>query len=176
MPIRQWRVNGAWEHTPTAGDWGYGIRANAISGEGLNTLLWADADTGFYAATDGAASRTTQRMITVDPHLERSSGAWNHRIQGRYLKLVNDVNNNQGNASSTWQTEYRSRYRTEGWTATAGLYAQGTRSIAELYAAGVGDSVHNAGNRAAYLQIDAQPHERLHLTAGGTRYEHLLPR
>lgn len=171
--IRQWRVNGAWEHTPTAGDWGYGIRANAISGEGLNTLLWADADTGFYAATDGAASRTTQRMITVDPHLERSSGAWNHRIQGRYLKLVNDVNNNQGNASSTWQTEYRSRYRTEGWTATAGLYAQGTRSIAELYAAGVGDSVHNAGNRAAYLQIDAQPHERLHLTAGG-RYEHFV--
>ncbi|MDB4787293.1 TonB-dependent receptor [Flavobacteriales bacterium] len=168
---RQWRVNGAWEHAPKDGGWGYGLRANAISGEGVNTLLWSDADTGFYAATPGADTRTVQKMITVDPHVERSNGAWNHRIQGRFLRLVNDNDNNQSNESSTWQSEYRSRYRTEKWTATAGVYAQGTRSIAELYDAGIGDSIHDAANRAAYLQIDAQPHERLHLTAG-TRYEH----
>ncbi|MCH1576544.1 MAG: TonB-dependent receptor [Flavobacteriales bacterium] len=168
---RQWRVNGAWEHTPKNGGWGYGLRANAISGEGVNTLLWLDADTGFYAATPGADTRTVQRMITVDPHFERTVGNWNHRIQGRFLRLVNDNDNDQGNASNTWQSEYRSRYRAENWSATAGLYAQGTRSIAELYDAGIGDTVHDAANRAAYLQIDAQPHERLHLTAG-TRYEH----
>ncbi len=170
---RQWRVNGAWEHAPKDGGLGYGLRANAISGESINTLLWADADSGFYAATDGADTRTIQRMVTVDPHLEYANGAWNHRLQGRFLRLVNDNDNNQGNASNTWQTEYRSRYRTEHWTATGGLYAQGTRSIAELYSAGVGDSIHNAGNRAAYMQLDVEPVPRLHLTGGG-RYEHFI--
>ena len=168
---RQWRVNGAWEHAPKNGGWGYGLRANAISGEGVNTLLWANADTGFYAATPGADTRTVQRMVTIDPHFERSSGAWNHRIQGRFLRLVNDNDNNQGNASNTWQSEYRSRYRAEKWTATGGIYAQGTRSIAELYDAGIGDTIHDASNRAAYLQVDAHPHKRLHLTVG-SRYEH----
>ena len=120
----------------------------------------------------GADTRTVQRMVTIDPHLERSNGAWNHRIQGRFLKLVNDNDNNQGNASNTWQTEYRSRYRGENWTATGGLYAQGTRSIAELY---------DAGSRRLYTRRwqprrlppngrpstrTAQPHR------GVTRYEH----
>ena len=168
---RQWRINGAWEHAPKEGGWGYGLRTNAISGESLGTLIWANADTGFYAATAGADTRTVQRMVTVDPHLERTSGAWNHRLQGRFLRLVNDNDNNQANESNTWQAEYRSRYRTEHWTATGGFYAQGTRSVAELYGAGVGDTVHNAANRAAYLQLDAHPQERLHLTLGG-RYEH----
>jgi len=170
---RQWRVNGAWDHAPSNGGWGYGLRANAISGESVNTLLWSDADTGFYAATPGADTRTTQRMVTVDPHLERSNGAWNHRLQGRFLSLVNDNDNDQANASNTWQSEYRSRYHTEHWTATAGVYAQSTRSVAELYDAGVGDSVHIAANRAAYLQVDAHPIKRLHVTAGG-RYEHFV--
>ena len=110
-------------------------------------------------------------MVTVDPHIERSHGAWNHRLNGRFLRLVNDNDNDQGNESTTWQSEYQSRYRSEHWTATGGLYAQGTRSIAELYDAGVGDSIHDAYNRAAYIQLDMQPHQRLHLTAG-TRYEH----
>lgn len=170
---RQWRVNGAWDHAPKDGGWGYGLRANAISGEGVNTLLWADADSGFYAATAGADTRTVQRMVTVDPHIERSHGAWNHRLNGRFLRLINDNDNNQGNESTTWQSEYQSRYRSEHWTATGGFYAQGTRSIAELYDAGVGDSIHDAHNRAAYIQLDVQPHQRLHLTAG-TRYEHFV--
>ena len=90
-------------------------------------------------------------MVTIDPHIERSVGAWNHRIQGRFLRLINDNDNNQGNASSTWQGEARSQYRGELWTATGGVYAQRTRSVAELYAAGTGDSIHNAANVAAYL-------------------------
>ena len=170
---RQWRVNGAWEHAPKNGGWGYGIRGNAITGESVGTLIWNNADTGFYAATPGADTRTIQRMYTIDPHLERAVGPWNHRLQGRFLRLNNDNDNNQANASSTWQTEYRSRYRNEHWTATGGLYAQGTRSVAELYDAGVGDTVHHAANRAAYLQLDAEPHDRLHITAG-TRYEHFV--
>ena len=168
---RRWRLNGAWEHAPKDGGWGYGLRANAIAGESLGTLLWADADTGFYAATPGADTRTIQRMVTADPHLERNVGAWNHRIQGRYLHLLNDNDNNQANESATWQGEYRSRYRAEHWTGTGGFYAQRTRSVAELFDAGTGDSIHIAVNRAAYLQIDAHPAERLHLTAG-LRYEH----
>ena len=170
---RQWRINGAWEHAPKNGGWGYGLRANAISGESVGTLLWLDADSGFYAATPGADTRTTQRMVTVDPHLERSVGAWNHRIQGRFLRLINDNDNDQGNASSTWQGEARSQYRGELWTATGGVYAQRTRSVAELYAAGTGDSIHNAANVAGYLQVEIQPHERLHVTAGG-RYEQFV--
>ncbi len=170
---RQWRVNGAWQHAPKNGGWGYGLRANAISGESIGTLLWLDADSGFYAATAGADTRTTQRMVTIDPHVERSVGAWNHRIQGRFLRLINDNDNNQGNASSTWQGEARSQYRGELWTATGGVYAQRTRSVAELYAAGTGDSIHHAANVAAYLQVELQPHERLHVTAGG-RYEQFV--
>lgn len=166
---RQWRINGAWEHAPKDGGWGYGLRANAIAGESVGTLIWANADSGFYAATPGADTRTIQRMVTVDPHFERTVANWNHRIQGRFLRLVNDNDNDQGNASSTWQGEYRSRYMAEKWTATAGLYAQGTRSIAELYAAGTGDSLHQATNQAAYIQLDAHPHDRLHLTAGMRR-------
>ena len=170
---RQWRMNGAWEHAPKNGGWGYGLRANAISGESVGTLLWLDADSGFYAATPGADTRTTQRMVTVDPHFERSIGAWNHRIQGRFLRLINDNDNDQGNASSTWQGEARSQYRGELWTATGGVYAQRTRSVAELYAAGTGDSIHNAANVAGYLRVEIQPHERLHVTAGG-RYEQFV--
>jgi iron complex outermembrane receptor protein len=168
---RQWRMNGSWEHSPKDGSWGYGLRANAISGESVGTLIWLNADSGFYAATPGADTRTIQRMVTVDPHLERTTGNWNHRLQGRFLRLVNDNDNNQGNASNTWQGEYRSRYRGENWTATGGIYAQGTRSIAELYAAGTNDSIHDATNRAAYMQLDAHPQERLHITLGA-RYEH----
>ena len=170
---RQWRVNGSWQHAPKEGGWGYGLRANAITGESMNTLLWANADSGFYAATPGADTRTIQRMVTVDPHLERSAGPWNHRLQGRFLRLVNDNDNNQANESRTWQAEYRSRYRTEQWTATGGIYGQSTRSVAELFGAGTGDTVHHAANMAAYLQLDAEPHERLHLTAGA-RHEHFI--
>ena len=110
---RQWRVNGAWQHAPRNGGWGYGLRANAITGESVGTLIWRDADTGFYAATPGADTRTIQRMVTVDPHFERANGAWNHRIQGRFLRLINDNDNGQGNASSTWQGKARSQYRGE---------------------------------------------------------------
>ncbi len=170
---RQWRVNGAWQHAPKNGGWGYGIRGNAISGEGISTLIWNNADTGFYAATPGADTRTVQRMVTLDPHVERAVGPWNHRLQGRFLRLINDNDNNQANESSTWQAEYRSRYRNEHWTATGGLYGQGTRSVAELYGAGVGDTVHHAANRAAYLQVDAEPHDRVHVTLG-SRYEHFV--
>lgn len=170
---RQWRVNAAWEHAPKDRGWGYGLRTNAIAGESMGTLIWADADSGFYAATPGADTRTIQRMVTVDPHLEKSVGNWNHRLQGRFLKLINDNDNNQANASSTWQGEWRSQWRMEHWTATGGFYAQGTRSIAELYAAGTGDSIHDAANRAAYLQVDAHPMDRLHVTVGG-RYEHFV--
>lgn len=168
---RRWRMNGAWEHAPKDGGWGYGLRANAIAGESLGTLLWADADTGFYAATPGADTRTIQRMVTADPHMERNVGHWNHRIQGRYLHLLNDNDNNQANESATWQGEYRSRYRAEQWTGTGGFYAQRTRSVAELFDAGTGDSIHIAVNRAAYVQLDANPAERLNVTAG-LRYEH----
>ena len=69
--------------------------------------------------------------------------------------------------------QLRSQYRGELWTATGGVYAQRTRSVAELYAAGTGDSIHNAANVAAYLQLELQPHERLHVTVGG-RYEQFV--
>ena len=98
---RQWRVNGAWQHAPKNGGWGYGLKANAISGESVGTLIWLNADSGFYAATPGTDTRTTQRMVTVDPHLERSVGPWNHRLQGRFLRLINDNDNGQNNGTNT---------------------------------------------------------------------------
>lgn len=167
---KQLRLNASWDRAPKEGQWGYGIRSNMVSSESLSTMLWANADSGFYNALDGASSRTIQRMITIDPHAERVGDLLTHNVQARVLHLDNNNDNNQGNTSTTFLAEYRVQYHSEHHNITAGGTALHTDSDSELYTAGTGQTIHNVNNAAAYCQVDLKPHKRLNITVG-TRYE-----
>ena len=167
---KQLRLNASWDRAPKDGRWGYGVRSNMVSSESLSTMIWADADTGFYNALNGASSRTIQRMITVDPHAERVGDLLTHNVQGRVLHLNNDNDNDQGNVSTTFLAEYRVQYHDEYFNVTAGATGTYTDSESDLYDAGIGLNTHVIGNAAGYCQVDLKPHKRVNLTVG-SRYE-----
>ena len=173
---KQLRLNASWDRAPAEGRWGYGIRSNMVSGESLSTMIWSDADTGFYNALNGASSRTIQRMITVDPHAERVGDLLTHNVQGRVMHLDNNNDNDQGNTSTTLTAEYRVAYHTEKLNVTGGFTGMHTGSVSELYSAAAidttdsGAAIHKVDNAAGYLQADLKPHARLNLTVG-MRYE-----
>ena len=150
----------------------YGLNTNWQKSDFLNTLIWAQAPNNIYGSYDGAATRTRQVAGTVDPHIQYVRGTWRHALRGRWFHLVNDNDNEQGNASDVIYTEYQSAWRPlDNIDLTAGAVFSRTWSVAELYSGGGTDGNNVATNAAAFAQVNWSPIPQLHFSGGG-RYEH----
>ena len=154
-----------------------GVNTNWLKGESLATLVWENIDNGLYNAFDGSATRTKQVIGTVDPFVEyvTESGS-SHSLRGRWQKLDNDNDNNQGNFSDVYFGQYQfqqnfDRWGIENMTATAGLIGILTFGESQLYAGDNAEGDNEAKNYAAFLQVDKTIKERLTVSAG-VRYEY----
>ena len=142
----------------------------------LATLIWDNSSTGLYGAYAGSATRTIQQLYTVDPSIQYTSkkGAV-HTLKSRWQSLDNNNDNNQGNFSDVFYTEYQVQKNWElnkikNLTTTAGVVNTKTDARGELFLGGNPDGHNVARNIAAYFQIDKKIGERLNLS-GGVRYE-----
>ena len=154
-----------------------GINTNWLKGESLATLVWENIDNGLYNAFDGSATRTKQVIGTVDPFVEyvTESGS-SHSLRGRWQKLDNDNDNNQGNFSDVYFGQYQFQQNFDRWgidnmTTTAGLIGILTFGESQLYAGDNPEGDNEAKNYAAFLQVDKTFKERLTVSAG-VRYEY----
>lgn len=145
----------------------------------LATLIWDNSTTGLYGAYAGSATRTIQQLYTVDPSIQYTSkkGAV-HTLKSRWQSLDNNNDNNQGNFSDVFYTEYQVQKNWElnkikNLTTTAGVVNTNTDARGELFLGGNPDGNNKARNTAAYFQIDKKIGERLNLS-GGLRYEQFV--
>ncbi len=154
-----------------------GVNTNWLKGESLATLVWENIDNGLYNAFDGSATRTKQVIGTVDPFVEYvTDGGSSHSLRGRWQKLDNDNDNNQGNFSDVFFGQYQfqqnfDRWGIENMTTTAGLIGILTFGESQLYAGDNPEGDNEAKNYAAFLQVDKTFKERLTVSAG-VRYEY----
>ncbi|MFM2227771.1 MAG: hypothetical protein RL664_1114 [Bacteroidota bacterium] len=153
-----------------------GIYSTSIS---LATLIWGNSTTGLYDAYAGSATRTVQQLYTVDPSVQYTSKKGVvHSLKTRWQSLDNNNDNNQGNFSDVFYTEYQVQKNWElnkikNLTTTAGVVNTQTDARGELFLGGNEDGKNKARNTAAYFQIDKKVGERLNLS-GGVRYEQFV--
>lgn len=145
----------------------------------LATLIWGNSTTGLYSAYAGSATRTVQQLYTVDPSIQYTSkkGAV-HSLKTRWQSLDNNNDNNQGNFSDVFYSEYQVQKNWElskikNLTTTAGVVNTETDARGELFVGGNTNGRNEARNTAAYFQIDKKVGERLNLS-GGVRYEQFV--
>lgn len=145
----------------------------------LATLIWGNSTTGLYSAYAGSATRTVQQLYTVDPSIQYTSkkGAV-HSLKSRWQSLDNNNDNNQGNFSDVFYTEYQVQKNWElnkikNLTTAAGVVNTQTDARGELFLGGNADGNNKARNTAAYFQVDKKVGERLNLS-GGVRYEQFV--
>jgi iron complex outermembrane receptor protein len=145
----------------------------------LATLIWGNSTTGLYSAYAGSATRTVQQLYTVDPSIQYTSkkGAV-HSLKTRWQSLDNNNDNNQGNFSDVFYSEYQVQKNWElsnikNLTTTAGVVNTQTDARGELFVGGNQNGRNEARNTAAYFQVDKKVGERLNLS-GGVRYEQFV--
>lgn len=145
----------------------------------LATLIWGNSTTGLYSAYAGSATRTVQQLYTIDPSVQYTSkkGAV-HSLKTRWQSLDNNNDNNQGNFSDVFYSEYQVQKNWElnkikNLTTTAGVVNTETDARGELFVGGNTNGRNAARNTAAYFQIDKKVGERLNLS-GGVRYEQFI--
>ena len=145
----------------------------------LSTLIWGNSSTDLYGAYAGSATRTIQQLYTVDPSVQYTSkkGAI-HTLKSRWQSLDNNNDNNQGNFSDVFYSEYQVQknwelHKIKNLTTTAGVVNTNTDARGELFVGGNPDGHNRARNTAAYFQVDKKIGERLNLS-GGVRYEQFV--
>ena len=156
-----------------------GLAGIYSTGNSLATLIWDNSSTGLYGAYAGSATRTIQQLYTVDPSIQYTSkkGAV-HTLKSRWQSLDNNNDNNQGNFSDVFYTEYQVQKNWElnkikNLTTTAGMVNTNTDARGDLFVGGNPDGHNQARNTAAYFQVDKKIGERLNLS-GGLRYEQFV--
>ncbi|MBI1267546.1 MAG: TonB-dependent receptor [Cryomorphaceae bacterium] len=155
----------------------YGINTNWLLSESLATLIWDNDTTGLYQAYAGSATRTKQLMGTVDPFVQYyTKKGGQHSLRGRWQKLDNDNDNDQGNFSDVFYGEYQYQqnfeaYGLKDFTTTFGLVGINTFGESQLYNGDNPEGKNTAKNYASYLQLDKSFFDRLTLSAG-VRYEY----
>jgi iron complex outermembrane receptor protein len=145
----------------------------------LSTLIWDNSSTGLYGAYEGGATRTIQQLYTVDPSVQYTGkkGAV-HTLKSRFQSLDNNNDNNQGNFSDVFYSEYQVQknwelHKIKNLTTTAGIVNTKTDARGELFVGGNEDGHNRARNTAAYFQVDKKIGERINLSAG-VRYEQFV--
>lgn len=155
----------------------FGTNTSWLKGESLNALLWNGATEGLYQAYEGSATRTKQVIGTVDPFVEYlSPNGGKHSLKGRWQKLDNDNDNNQGNYSDVYFGEYQFQQGFDSigikdFYMTAGLTGTHVDGDSQLYIGSDSTGKNTADNYSAYLQLDKKFFGRLNISVG-MRYEY----
>ena len=156
-----------------------GLAGIYSTGNSLATLIWDNSSTGLYGAYAGSATRTIQQLYTVDPSIQYTSKKGTvHSLKSRWQSLDNNNDNNQGNFSDVFYTEYQVQKNWElnkikNLTTTAGVVNTNTDARGQLFVGGNPDGHNQARNTAAYFQVDKKIGERLNLSSG-VRYEQFV--
>ncbi|MFN8700152.1 MAG: TonB-dependent receptor plug domain-containing protein, partial [Flavobacteriales bacterium] len=153
----------------------YGINGNYSDSESMATLIWENDSAGLYGAYQGSATRTIQQLSTLDPFVTYYRNGSRHSLRGRWQSLDNNNDNDQGNFSDVYFGEYQYQQNWDslgirGLTSTFGVVIISTEARGELFTGGNPDGRNNAGNQAAYLQLDKKFGKRWNASAG-VRYE-----
>jgi len=156
-----------------------GLAGIYSTGNSLATLIWDNSSNGLYGAYAGSATRTIQQLYTVDPSIQYTSKKGTvHSLKSRWQSLDNNNDNNQGNFSDVFYTEYQVQknwelHKIKNLTTTAGVVNTNTDARGQLFVGGNPDGHNQARNTAAYFQVDKKIGERLNLS-GGVRYEQFV--
>lgn len=161
----------------------YGLNANGMLSQGMQTLMWLNADTGMYRVYPGAVTYTRQQIFYLDPYIQYlSRNGWKQVLRNRYYHLNNINDNEQSNQSDLFYSEYQLQKHftnglLKGLAFTSGLVNIYTQATSELYKGNLTDTAANeqkahsrAHNMAAYLQLEKTFFNRITLNAG-VRYE-----
>jgi len=154
----------------------WGINTIIAQSEYNATMIWENLQEGLYGSYQGSTTHTVQLLSTVDPYLEYFGSRGNkHTFKSRWQSLDNHNNNQQGNFSDVFYTEYQYQQDWENWgipniTSTLGIVNSYTDARGQIFTGGNANGENTAQNRAAYLQIDGKLKKKLSYSAG-CRYE-----
>lgn len=117
----------------------------------------------------GTVSKGIRTRYIIDPVVTYFDKADNkHKLQARYFYINNDNNNNQGNASRNFYTEYQFQrnFKRLDLKMTAGLVSQFLNTDSELFS----NSQFKNQNYSAFAQFDKSIKDRITISAGA-RFE-----
>ncbi|MFT5261958.1 MAG: outer membrane receptor protein involved in Fe transport [Polaribacter sp.] len=150
-----------------------GFNSNFNRGKGRSTFYWQrqpdEVDNpGSYLPDVTALSNSNRFRYTIDPYLNYFDNSGNqHKVLTRFYGISNKNDNNQGNTSQLYYTEYQFLKSWEKYdlNLTTGVVGTWTNVDAELY-----NGIYKAANYAAFLQVDKKIQDKLNLSFGA-RYE-----
>lgn len=154
-----------------------GLNTNWNISNSLSTLVWANADSALYSAYEGSATRTVQLLGTIDPYITYfTESGQKHSLRTRWQSLDNNNDNNQGNFSDQFYSEYQYQHhwnetKNSSLTTTFGAVGMYTLASGQLFTGGNPNGENTAENYAAFFQADKKFFNRLNVSAG-VRYEY----
>ena len=151
----------------------FGFNSIFNRGIGRSTFYWKQlpeerTNPASYEADPIAFSNSNRFRFTIDPYLiYYGKNGTQHKVLTRYYGIINKNDNNQGNTSQLYYTEYQflKRWEELNLNLTTGLVGTWTDVDAELY-----NGVYTSSNYATYLQLDKKFGKRLNVSLG-SRYE-----
>jgi len=156
-------------HNPNIEGLSYGLNTNAILNNKIDFLLWENAQSGALINNIASLTRLNARLIYLDPFVSfKPNENESHDLRARVQLLSNYFPDGQqvGSDVNAIFAEYQYwRALNNVFNVHAGLSQQSSFVQSAFY----GD--HNALNLATFVQIDANPIDRLQLVAG-MRLEH----
>lgn len=117
----------------------WGINTIIAQSEYNATMIWENLQEGLYGSYQGSTTHTVQLLSTVDPYLEYFGSRGNkHTFKSRWQSLDNHNNNQQGNFSDVFYTEYQYQQDWENWgipniTSTLGIVNSYTDARGQIF-------------------------------------------
>jgi len=137
-------------------------------GDNSDFFMWNGLDQ-LLSPFPGTVSKGIRTRYIIDPVITYFDKADNkHKLQSRYFYINNDNNNNQGNASRNFYTEYQFQrnFKRLDLKMTAGLVSQFLNTDSELFS----NSQFKNQNYSAFAQFDKSIKDRITISAGA-RFE-----
>jgi len=138
-------------------------------GDNSDFFMWNGMDEQFLSPLPNTVSKGIRTRAILDPVITYFDGANNrHKLQSRYFYINNDNNNNQGNTSRNFYTEYQFQREFTQFDSklTSGVVSQQLNSDSELFS----DTEFKIRNLSAYAQLDNSLFDKLKISAGA-RFE-----
>ena len=151
----------------------YGINSNFLFNTTASALIWQSYETA-YIPLDSSVTKTSGDVFNIDPFVTYINPSNNdkHRLQTRYMKVVNDNETKndptgQDNQSKTYYTEYQYQKQFESiqlnWT--SGILNEYVDAEAALF-----NGKNYRLNNAVFTQLDKKLVDKINLSLGA-RYE-----
>ena len=148
----------------------WGLNTGFQMGKSFNFLLWDSYHNG-YNTLDNIDNQSNTLRINIDPYYVKSGRDWTQKVNGRYLKVSNEVDNgdtavDQSNFSDVVYVEYqaKTRWKRIGSKLVMGGVGQYSETRSPLFSGN-----QTTSNLAAYVQLEKQWSKLLIST--GVRYE-----